>query len=57
MSSSPQIKRELPTPSILLGPLDPTLFKPSPEEWAFLRAAISEDEDKVRKRVFAAQFQ
>lgn len=46
---------EQPIPSNLRGELDPTFFKPSPDELAFLRAAISEDENEIRKKVYAAQ--
>ncbi|THH11013.1 hypothetical protein EW145_g923 [Phellinidium pouzarii] len=50
-----QITRELDNQPLPLEPLDPSLFRPSPTEWAFLREAISVDEEEVRKRVLVAQ--
>lgn len=50
-----QITHELPVPPKLLGELDPAFFKPTPEEWAFLRAVISNDDNTVVERVASAQ--
>lgn len=52
-----EIERELPISLKLIGPLDLAFFKPSSDDWAFLRAAISEDDDEIRRKVLAAQSQ
>lgn len=50
-----QIKRELvnlPNPA---ASLDPAVFNPSPEEWTFLRTAVSDNDEEIKRRTLAAQ--
>ena len=49
------ITRELAVPPRPAGPLDVARFMPSEAELAFLKKAISEDEEEVKKRVLEAQ--
>jgi len=51
----PAIKRELPVPPIAGPPLDPDLFAPSDVEMAFLREAISPDDDALKRIVTEVQ--
>ena len=53
--SKAQITRELPVPPKMLGELDPAFFKPTPGEWTFLRAVVSNDDDAVLGKVASAQ--
>lgn len=36
-------------------PLDESLFKPTPKQVEFLRAAITDDEEELRRRVMEVQ--
>jgi hypothetical protein len=49
------ILREVRPSDDLVPSLDPTLLKLSDDEHAFLRAAISDDEDILRERVLRIQ--
>ncbi|KAI0320795.1 hypothetical protein OF83DRAFT_1162217 [Amylostereum chailletii] len=51
MASDPIVTPETRVTENLIPPLNPALFKPSPFELAFLKAAISDDECEIRARV------
>lgn len=50
-----QITRQARPHEDLIPPLDATRFKPSDEEWAFLRTAISDDDAQITQRIMEIQ--
>jgi hypothetical protein len=53
--TSPAIRRELAQPPVTPPALDPSLFRPNEVELQFLKAAISNDEAELRKKVEEVQ--
>ena len=56
MSTTITVTKELKAPPAnATFALDPALFQPSTEEWEFLRATISSDDQEIKGRVLAIQ--